>query len=339
MRKLIIAGVLVLAIGLVIFSFSELKSIAETLEHSNWTFVAVAVLFECLWMYNIATTFGVLYRLVGLREEPRRLFVVATAAIFVNVVAPTGGFGGMAVFVDDARRRNLSTGRVAVVGALFTLFDYAAFLCVLALGWVVLIRRNHLGAGEITASLIMLGIAAGLASLMYIGYRSVTALGNALARLARLVNKILRPFIHREYLSEARAHTFAAEMAEGLEALRGQRRALLWPFLFSLNNKALMICVLAFTFLALGTQFSVGTLVAGFSIGHLFMVVSPTPAGVGVVEGILPVALNGLRVKWEAAVLITLVYRALTFWFPVAVGGAAFRQLQRKPKEALVVQK
>jgi hypothetical protein len=72
--------------------------------------------------------------------------------------------------------------------------------------------------------------------------------------------------------------------------------------------------------------------VGGFSIGYLFLIVSPTPAGVGVVESILPVALNSLRVPWAAAVLITLVYRGITFWFPLAVGGIAFRLLERQPK-------
>jgi uncharacterized protein (TIRG00374 family) len=82
----------------------------------------------------------------------------------------------------------------------------------------------------------------------------------------------------------------------------------------------------------LGTPFTVGTLVGGFSIAYLFLIVSPTPSGVGVVEGILPVALSTLRVKWEAAVLITLAYRFVTFWFPLAVGAIAFRLLQRETK-------
>jgi uncharacterized protein (TIRG00374 family) len=72
--------------------------------------------------------------------------------------------------------------------------------------------------------------------------------------------------------------------------------------------------------------------VGGFSIGYLFLIVSPTPSGLGIVEGMLTVALNTLRVKLDAAVLITLAYRALTFWFPLAVGGVAFRLLQGKQK-------
>jgi len=333
MRKIVIVIVLFLGIALVLFSFSELKNISDTLKHSNWRFLAVALFFECLWLYNVAIMYGVLYRLVGLHEDKKRLLLIATAATFVNVIAPTAGIGGMAVFLDDAKRRNLSSGRVTVVGALFVLFDYVAFLCILALGWVVLIRRNNLNAGEITASLILLGLAIAFAVLIYLGYRSATALGNALAWMARLVNRILRPFIHREYLSEGRSHEFAAEMAEGLSTIRGKKRNLIWPFLFALNSKALLICVLAFTFLAFGTPFTVGTLVGGFSIGYLFLIVSPTPSGLGIVEGMLTVALNTLRVKLDAAVLITMAYRALTFWFPLAVGGVAFRLLQGKPKE------
>ena len=333
MRKIVIVIVLLLGIALVIFSFAELKNISDTLKHSNWRFLAVALFFECLWLYNVAITYGVLYRLVGLHEDKKRLLLVSTAATFVNVIAPTAGIGGMAVFLDDAKRRNHSSGRVTVVGALFVLFDYVAFLCVLALGWVVLIRRNNLNAGEITASLILLGLAIAFAALIYLGYRSATALGNALAWMARLVNRVLRPFIHREYLSEGRAHEFSAEMGEGLSTIRGKKRNLIWPFLFALNSKALLICVLAFTFLAFGTPFTVGTLVGGFSIGYLFLIVSPTPSGLGIVEGMLTVALNTLRVKLDAAVLITLIYRALTFWFPLAVGGVAFRLLQGKPKE------
>ena len=330
MRKVVIVIILLLVIALVIFSFAELKNISETLAHSNWRFLAVAFLFECLWIYNVAIDYGLLYRLVGLQEEKKRLLLVSSAATFVNVIAPTAGIGGMAVFLDDAKRRNHSTGRVTVVGALFVLFDYVAFLIVLALGWVVLIRRNNLNAGEITASLILLGLAIVFALLLFLGYRSAAALGNALAWFARKINRIMRPLIHREYLSEKRAHEFSTEMAEGLDTIRGKKKNLIWPFLFALNSKALLICVLAFCFLAFGTPFTVGTLVGGFSIGYLFLIVSPTPAGLGVVEGAMTVALNTLRIRVDAAVLITFAYRALTFWFPLAVGGVSFRVLQGK---------
>lgn len=332
MRKIIIALVLFLAIVFAILRFSELKNIMDTLHHSNYRFLIAAVMIELIWLFNSATDYASLYRLVGLREKTTHLVLVATAANFVNVIAPSVGIGGMAVFLDDAARQNHSTGRVTVVGVLYILFDYLAFFCVLALGFIVLIRRNDLNAGEVTAAAILLAIAAGVAFLLYLGYKSADRLGDALAWMARLINRILRPLIHRDYLQEERAHFFAHEIAEGISMLHGKRKELLWPFLYALNNFALLICVLAFTFLALGTPFTVGTLVGGFAISYLFLIVSPTPSGLGVVEGVMTIALNTLRVQFEAAVLITLTYRLITFWFPLAVGAVAFRVLGGKTK-------
>jgi len=332
MRKFIIALVLFLAVAFVIFRFSEFKNIVNIIHHSNYRFLIAAVVVEGIWFYNSATDYAVLYRLVGLKQKASHLILVATAANFVNVIAPTAGIGGMAVFLDDARRHDHPTGRVTVVGVLYVLYDYMAFFCILALGFIVLIRRNNLDAGELTAAAILLGIAGALAFLLYLGYKSAERLGRALARMARFINRILRPFIHRNYLKEEDAYHFAQEAAGGITMLRGRKNDFGWPFLFALNNFALLITVLALTFLALGTPFTVGTLVGGFAISYLFLIVSPTPSGVGVVEGVMTVALASLRVQLEAAALITLVYRFITFWLPLAIGAIAFRLLGDKSK-------
>jgi glycosyltransferase 2 family protein len=269
---------------------------------------------------------------MGLKEKTSHLVLVATASNFVNVIAPSAGIGGIAVFMDDAKRRNHPTGRVTVIGVLYVLFDYVAFFCFLALGFIVLIRRNDINTGEMIAAAFLILIAGGVAFLLYLGYQSAEELGKALAWLTRLVNKIVRPFIHHEYLGEKRAYAFAGEIAEAISMLRGRKKEFLWPFLFALNNFALLICVLAFTFLALGTPFSVGTLVGAFSISYLFLIVSPTPSGLGFVEGAMTVALNTLRVELAAATLITLTYRLITFWLPLAIGAIAFRLLSGKSK-------
>jgi glycosyltransferase 2 family protein len=171
-----------------------------------------------------------------------------------------------------------------------------------------------------------------MGSLLYLGYKSAEQLGKVLAWLSRLVNWLARPFIHRDYIKEESAYLFSQEIAEGILLLRGKRKDLIWPLLFSLNNKALLICVMAFTFLTVGTPFTVGTVVGGVSIAGLFLIVSPTPSGVGIVEGVLPLFLNMLRVPWEAAVIATLIYRLVTFWFPLLVGMMTFRFLGNNKK-------
>jgi hypothetical protein len=145
--------------------------------------------------------------------------------------------------------------------------------------------------------------------------------------MARFVNRLVRPFIHRAYLSEGRAHTFASEIAEGLSDLPERPKQLLVPLLHALANKTLLIGILICAFLSFDVPFSAGTVIAGFAIGYLFLIVSPTPNGIGVVEGLMPLALVSLRVTYEAAVVITLTYRAVTFWVLLAVGAWAFRRL------------
>ncbi len=327
MRKLIVILVFFLGIALVILSFSELQNIVDTLKQGNFWWIGLALVVQVLWVFNAAATYQSIYHILGLKDDSSHLWFVVAAANFVNVVAPSVGMGGMAVFIKDGTSRGHPPGRVTVAGALYVLSDYIAFLCVLALGIVVLIRRNNLDAGEIIASLFLLMIAIVLASLLYLGSHSAESLGKALAWMARQVNRIVRPFLHRPYMSEERAHNYALEMAEGLTELRERPKQLSIPLLFALNNKAILISVLLLMFLAFKVPFSAGTLIGGFAIGYLFFIVSPTPSGIGVVEGVLALALNSLRVEWSQAVIITLAYRAVTFWFPLGIGAFAFRRL------------
>jgi uncharacterized protein (TIRG00374 family) len=293
-------------------------------------FLLAALLFELVCLFNSSATFAALYRLVGLQEGHAQMFRMATAANFINLIAPSGGLGGLAVFLDSARRRSIPPARVVVVGILYLLYEYAATFCILAPGFLVLASRHTLNRGELAAAGLLLAITLGAGLMLFLAHRSSERLGRLLARFAQLANACLRPFLHRDHFKTGSAHEFSRELAEGIEAIRGGERRLLWPLLFTLNNKVLLLCVLAFTFLALNTPFTLGTLLGGFSISMLFIYISPTPLGVGMVESILPAALSALSVPFTEALLITLAFRGLTVWFPLAVGGLSFRSLQKQ---------
>jgi uncharacterized membrane protein YbhN (UPF0104 family) len=46
----------------------------------------------------------------------------------------------------------------------------------------------------------------------------------------------------------------------------------------------------------------------------------------------MPLALSSLRVPWSQAVVITLAYRGITFWFPLAAGALALRILNHQKR-------
>ncbi len=299
MRKFIVPLVLFLGAAFVYLSFGELESIVKTLQQGNFWFILLAILIEFGWFVVAGLIFQSLYHVLGMEDTITRLSLLVASANFINIVAPSAGMGGMAVFISNARQNRQSVGKVTVASMLYLFLDYVAFLCLLALGLIVLFRRNNLDAAEIAASGVMLAIAVALGILLYLGSRSADALGNTLAWMARAMNRLVKPFLHRDYLSEARAHEFAHEMASGLKSLPEKYQSLSIPLLYSFASKAILMCVLSIVFIAFKVPFSAETILGGFTISYLFLIVSPTPSGIGIVEGVMPLALASMRVPWS----------------------------------------
>lgn len=325
MRKFIFLGILLLGGILVVSSFSELQGIVQTLRNADPRFLIAAILLQLVWFVGVAAVYQALYRLMSIRESLPHLALLASAVNFINIVAPSGGVGGMAVFIDDAGRRGHPHGRVVAAAALFVFLDYISFLMVLAIGLFVLFRRNTLNSAEIIPTLILLATVTFAGWLLYTGARSPSTLGTTLARIAGGLNRISRGILRRDYLHEERSYIFAAEISDGLSILREEYRGLLLPMFYLCVNRVIQIGILMMAFLSFSVSFTGGTLIGGYAIGYLVSIVSPTPAGVGFVEGTFPVVLASLRVPLSQAIIVTLTFRAVTFWLPLGLGAVTFR--------------
>ncbi|MFN8411688.1 MAG: hypothetical protein U0Z26_04805 [Anaerolineales bacterium] len=49
----------------------------------------------------------------------------------------------------------------------------------------------------------------------------------------------------------------------------------------------------------------------------------------------MPIALTTLNVDWSQSVVITLAYRAVTFWLPLGVGAWTFRTLHTVSEDSV----
>ena len=325
-----VALVMMAGIIFIITQFAELENIAQTIQRGAMRYLALAILFEGLWLVNVAALYRAIYRLLGIEEHLKDMLLTAAAANFVNVVTPTAGVGGMAIFISEARRKDYSRGRATVASAIYVLFDYLGFLMVLALGLFVLFRRDKLQMTELAASGVLLLVALVIAALLYLGMYSEQRLGRFLAWMAGIVNKIVRPFRRDKksnYLPPERAYIFAHDISEGMQELRGKPRQLGLLLLLALSSKALLIVVLFLVFMAFDVPVSGGTLIAGFSMAFLFTIVSPTPSGVGIVEGVLTLTLASFYIPLSDAAVVAITYRGVTFWLPLVFGMLALRWL------------
>jgi uncharacterized protein (TIRG00374 family) len=325
MRKILILLMLLLGASFIFTRQNEVEQVVLTLKQGEWAWLALASVVQLGYVLNIGASLRAIYKLLGMEEKIGRLALLGAAANFVIVVAPSAGMGGLAVLAADAQERGHSTGRASTAGAVYTFFDYLATLAVVSMGLIILFQRNQLHPAEITAALILTGLASGLGFLLYLGMRSGEKLGKALQWLGELVNRIIRPVIKRKYIDTDRAYSFGIDAAEGLRLARNSPGGLWIPLALGLSTKLLMMTILFLMFLAFQQPYSVATIVAGFSMGKLFTIVSPTPSGVGFVETAMTLALNSLGVPLAPAALIVLGYRGFTLWLTMLYGMIGIR--------------
>jgi len=330
MRKFLVAVALMMGVLFMLTRFAELNNVIEVLQRGSLIYLGLALLVEAAWIYNLGTFYQSIYTVLGMQIQRLHVIRLVTAGYFLSVVAPSAGLSSIAVYLDDARRYGRSTAKVTVATILYIWFEYVGTFSISLLGMAELAYRRDLHWSEVTASLVLLGGALGIGMMLYLGMRSASALEKMLLFLTRLVNAVARPIIHRDYLQEARASAFSIELTEGVAVLRANPRWISWPLLFTFINKTLLVCVLACCFYAFGVPVNLGTLIAGQSIAHVFLIVSPTPGGIGFVEGVLALALVSLGVALGDATVITLAYRAFTFWVPFFFGMVMFRSLGAK---------
>lgn len=327
MRKFIIAIAILFGIVFIAGHFSEVERVWNTLQRGDWRYLLLSFILVFAWLGTIAGSYKKIFHAVGIDEKLTRLGILSAAATFINTVAPSAGIGGMTIFITDAQQNGKSGARTMVAGALYVIYDYLGFFFLLGLGLIVLFRRNNLNLTQIIASAILLFICGGMSFLLYLGLKSEEALSDALAWLAKKGNRFFHLFSKKDRFPVQNARNFAHDAVEGIAELRRTPTDLIYPLLLALSNKSILFLIFFLIFRAFEVPISIGTLVAGTSLAYLFRIVSPTPSGVGVVEGLLTLALRSMYVPGNDALVITLAYRGVTFWFPLLIGGIAFRWL------------
>lgn len=333
MKKVLLAVILFLAIAFTFSSLAEMEKVGAVLMTGDWRFLSTALVLEIIWLGIVGSTFSALYRIVGIPDSTRRLWKLASASQFANVIAPTGGMSAAAVFITDAYRNQKSTARVTVIYTLSTFFEYIGFLFVLILGLGILASGYSIHAAEITASIFLLLAAVALAIILYLAMVSEEYLGRFLTGCSRLINFVVRPIIRQNWLKEERALSFSRELAEGVSDLKKHPFELFKPLGLAVINKALLILILWLVAMAFNTNLKPDVLIAGFSTGYLFLIVSPTPSGVGVMESVMALSLRSLGLSLEAATVITLAFRGITFWIPLLIGAVNFRLFHTNSNE------
>jgi len=320
--------ILVIAfVWVVISRFTEFEKLAETLSRGRWQWVGVAGLLQVLFYIMYSGLYWSALDIVGVKSSVWGLLPVTFASLFVNVATPLGGTGGMSLFVDDARRRGQSAARAAVGTLLALAADFGGFVVILAIGIVFLFLQHDLKPYEIGSAVILLCVIGGLTSLLMLGVWKPELLRGVLRVFQRVVNYPASRFKRPNFLAEDWAEKNSVDFIEASLAVAAYPDRLARTLLISLACYVVDIASLYFVFLAFAQPVGFGLLVAGFSMGILFWIVSITPQGIGVVEGMMTLVFTSLGVPAGQAAVVAIAFRGLTFWLPLFIGFILLRRI------------
>lgn len=118
------------------------------------------------------------------------------------------------------------------------------------------------------------------------------------------------------------------KIAERITLLINNRRKLWWAFTWAAVNwlgDAACLWVFLWSFHAVVSPID---LLVAYGLANVLAAIPVTPAGLGVVEGVLITTLVGFGVPHSEAILAVLAYRLVNFWIPIPLGGMAYASLQ-----------
>jgi uncharacterized protein (TIRG00374 family) len=316
-----------------VFSYrDQLTATAEVLREGVWYLVLITLFVLAAAIYNQASLYASLYRIFALPQQRKHLLPLYLVTRFVMVAAPSGGLSGWVPFIQDAHKRDLGVGTVLIANLVYMILWYSAFSLFLFVGLLHLFLVHDLQWFEISAAILLLAADAVMISLLLMAAFAPRLLRTTLDGVRRALERVFGWVKRPTPLKAHQVDRFIYDLKSAVGQMRRVGwRGMLRPIGHALLNETLNLAMLYILARSFGLHLSFGVLVAAYSVSILFYIVSPTPGGIGFVEGALVLILTSLGVDRPRATVLTIAYRGITFWLPFILGFVALRWASRTP--------
>ncbi len=327
-RRWIFLLIMVLFIWIVISRLTELQQLKDTLAQGQWGWIWAAMFSQLVFYIVFSASYQMAFSTVGVSSRTRELIPVVLGSLFVNVVVPSGGAGGAALFADDLSRRGQSKVKTAAGILLQLIADYSSFTLLLIPGLVYLFIEHDLKSYEVVAAVILLLVTTGLSCILLLGIWKPEWLHRVFDWSQRTANWLFGRLQRSLNMADDWAKKNAEEFNQASAAVAGNPSGLMRTIVVLLISHILHITTLYLLFRAFNQPVGLGTLMAGYAIGLLFWIVSPTPQGIGIVEGMMTLTFTSLGISSAVGATVALAFRGLTFWLPMLLGFFAVQRLR-----------
>ncbi len=328
-RRLIFGVLLVAFIWIVLTRLVQIENVLITLSRGRPEWVFLAILLQVCFYLAFAAIYQTAFLSVGLRKPGLlHLIPLTFAAVFLNVVAPSGGASGIALFVDDAARRGESPARAAAAVLVKVLSDFLAIALILTAGMTYLLSRGNAQSYQITGLLVFLAILSTMVGALALGIWKPLVLCRLLLAVQKLIDGISLRLRRRPALAANWAERSADELQQASQSILAHPGWGIRTVLFALISHTMNMLSLYALFRAFHAAVMPGPLIAGYAMAYLFLIISIIPMGIGVVEGVMALVFTSLGVPGAVSTIVALSFRGMSFWLPFLLGFFVLHRLK-----------
>ena len=324
LRAALIFVLIVVALFLIVPRLAGQRHALDLVRKASWPLLVIAVCAEVASLVFYSLLFR---RVMRLLQHPVNLALalrINLAGLAAAHLFSAGGVGGAAVTYRVLQKRGMPHSLVLIAVIFQNAFAYSVLFALFGFGLLTLVLRGEADdIGLFVACAAVLALMLATAYGFWLLYHP-TALRRRVRQIVdRLGRRIKWLDISYEVLDE-----WLDGVIDGWRRLRRDGWRHLRTFAQAACYWTLDVACLVGVMVAFHLWVSLPYLVIAYAVANVVGTFTPTPGGLGAVEGVMIALLVGFGLASSAAVAVVLVYRLINFWLPVPVGLGAYLSLR-----------
>ena len=325
---------------LVYFQFDEVRSIKDAVLNANYLWLLAAIGSQVLQYPFSALNFKEVLRIKNTRVGFSELLPITIIIQFFNQVLPSANISGQGFFMFYLKKKynmTVAQGMSRVILELSTLYLATGFFILLSFG--ILIGRGSFA--KYPELLILLYIFLFFAFLFLAIFFALQKKekSNFLNWITSKAHRFVEKLGVNNWwgIKKIRDHSQHVPLAleqikttMDMDSLKPQQihfwLALFWQIMIQIVN----MFTVYFVSQAVNLPLSIPAVIVVYSLTKLIAMASFTPSGIGFFEVTMTLLLASFGITTGAAIVMTLLTRAFTFWIPIPVGWIVYHRFIKK---------
>jgi uncharacterized protein (TIRG00374 family) len=308
----------------VVYYFSQIETEVKLLEKVNVYWLAAALIAQFATYFFTALIYRFLLGAHKLQHLPGvwNLLKASVISLFFNQTVPSAGISGNTYFFNFLGKLNIRVSQILSVILAELLIFYAAMeviIILLLLACLTIYKVPHIFTVTLWAGLAV-----------YLVFGTLISLAGRKRFIDRLYNRIQKvKFIKRIFQKEIqniRQQGLSKKEVNLLIFLNSDKKAVVKVFLLQLLVVASDGFTLCALFCGLGIPVSPFVVLLSLIGTRIISILPFLPGALILFESSMSFFFVSLGVPLATAVIVTLLFRLLSFWFPIPTGLFLYRR-------------